>query len=97
MHLLEQIIARYESENCPSLAAGIRDAVEREKRTLSWRSIRPRGFQTNAQAIPPGKHPADFWDEILKSDPDAYDRPSVWVGLLGPCHIHSAAFAEPEE
>lgn len=93
MHLLERLADRYEADQCPHLAAGIREALAGGGMTLTWRSIIPRGFQTDAQVIPPETHPADFWRDIEKTDPDAYDRPTVWVGRQGPCHIHSSGFS----
>lgn len=95
MHRLETLAARYEAGDCPHLAAGIRDALATGGRTLIWRALRPGGFETQAAPLRADQHPADAWNEILRTDPDAYDRPAVYVGALGPCSIHSPSFAAP--
>lgn len=95
MHRLETLAARYERDACPNLAAGIREALATGGRTLIYRSIYPGGFETQAAPLAADQHPADAWSEILRTDPDAYDRPAVYVGTLGPCSIHSPLFAAP--
>lgn len=95
MHQLETLASRYERDQCPSLAAGIREALATCGRTLIYRSLRPGGFETNAAPLGTDQHPADAWSEILRTNPDAYDRPAVYVGTIGPCSIHSPTFTAP--
>lgn len=83
------IAARYDGEECPGSAAGIRAAVEAGKPVLRWRSlVGLRGrFQWDAIAIPGGMEPRDAWREVQTLNVDAYDRPAVYHGTLGPCAL----------
>ena len=88
---LETLAARYERDQCPAIAAGLRDANRTGRPVLIWRALRPRGFQTDAQPIPDHLTPAETWHACQMSDPDAYDRPAVLDSRGGPYSIHSPA------
>jgi hypothetical protein len=86
------IATRYAAQGWTETAQEIRDAVDSGRPILIYRSLRPRGFQADAAIVPAGMTPADVWNDILRTNPDAYDRPAVYVGTIGPCSIHSPAF-----
>jgi hypothetical protein len=86
------IATRYAAEGWTDTAQEIRAAIATGRQVLIYRSLRPRGFQTDAATIPAGMTPAETWHHIQQTNPDAYDRPAVYVGTLGPCSIHSPAF-----
>ena len=88
---LETLASRYERDQCPASAAGLRDANQTGRPVLIWRALRPGGFQTDAQPIPDGMTPTDAWTDTLRTDPDAYDRPAVLDSRGGPYSIHSPA------
>ena len=83
---LESIAARYEAEGSAITAAKIREAANNGGEVLVYRALHGRGFST--EAIPLcGEDARTAWDEILKSDCMAYDRPRVYRGMLGPCAL----------
>lgn len=86
------IADRYAAQGWTQTAEEIRATIAAGGRTLIYRSLRPRGFQADAAPIPDGMTPAEVWRDVQRVNPDAYDRPAVYVGTLGPCSIHSAAF-----
>lgn len=88
---IETLATRYERDQCPAIAAGLRDANQTGRPVLIWRSLRPGGFETNAAPLGTDQHPADAWNEILRTNPDAYDRPAVIDSRGGPYSIHSPA------
>mgnify|MGYP003604826407 FL=1 len=86
---LAALADRYERDQCPAIATGLRDANQTGRPVLIWRALRPRGFQTDAQPIPDHLTPAETWHACQMSDPDAYDRPAVIDSHGGPYSIHS--------
>lgn len=80
---LEHIAARYASQGSLITAEKIREAANFDGEVLVYRSLHGRGFIT--EAIPLcGEDALTAWDEILKSDFTAYDRPRLYRGMLGP-------------
>jgi hypothetical protein len=86
------IADRYAAEGWTETAQEIRDTIATGGRVLVYWSLRPRGFQADAATIPADMTPAEVWNDVQRANPDAYDRPAVYVGTLGPCSIHSPAF-----
>jgi hypothetical protein len=89
------IADRYAAQGWTETAQEIRDAIATGRPILIYRSLRPRGFQADAATIPADMTPAETWHHIQQTNPNAYDRPAVYVGTLGPCSIHSPAFTTP--
>lgn len=77
------IAARYEGQGYTESAESLRTAA----RTLRYRSLHGRGFQWDAIALADGVEPRDAWQEIQAAIPEAYDRPAVYHGAMGPCAI----------
>jgi hypothetical protein len=86
------IADRYAAQGWTKTAEEIRAAIATGGRVLIYRSLRPRGFQSDAATIPADMTPAEVWQNVRRTNPDAYDHPAVFVGTLGPCSIHSPAF-----
>lgn len=82
---LEAIASRYASQGSTITAQKIREAANFEGEVLVYRALKgfTAGFTTEAIALC-GMDARDAWDEILKSDCNAYDRPRKFKGMLGP-------------
>jgi hypothetical protein len=82
---LEYIAARYASQGSTITAEKIREAANHGGEVLVYRSLRSFGPGFTTEAIPLcGENARDAWDDILKSDCNAYDRPRIYRGMLGP-------------
>ena len=82
---LEHIAARYAAQGSVVTAAKIREAAAFGGDVLVYRCISTYGRGFTVEAIPLcGEDPRTAWDEILKSDCMAYDRPRLYRGMLGP-------------
>jgi len=80
---LEHIAARYASQGSVITAAKIREAAVFGGDVLVYRSLFGKGFQTEALPLC-GENAREAWDEIIKSDCCAYDRPRLYRGMIGP-------------
>lgn len=82
---LEHIAARYASQGSVITAAKIREAANFNGEVLVYRALRNFSGGFTTEAIPLcGENARDAWDEILRTDCNAYDRPRLYRGMLGP-------------